>query len=261
MVVDMRWDAEKYDATKAPQIDAGKELIAMAKIRDSDSILDIGCGTGKLTIELANLAAKGFVVGIDPSEEMLEKARRVSNQVKNISFIQIPAQLMDFNERFDLAFSNSALQWVKEQQQVMESVYRSLKHGGRIAFQLPADNFCKEFLNYTENAIAILNYKKFFADWKSPWYFPTDEEYEGKLKAAGFKNINIFYKDYSLVFENINEVLDWWASAGLRPYLSVLPEKEQESFKNAFVIGFENNRTDRGIEFGFRRLFAFAEKL
>lgn len=257
----MRWDAEKYDSTKAPQIDAGKELIAMAKVRDADAILDIGCGTGKLTVELARLASRGFVVGIDTSEEMLKKARAVSNQVKNISLIQIPAQSMDFNERFDLAFSNSALQWVKEQQQVMESVYRLLKHGGRIAFQLPADNFCKEFFNYTKNAIGILHYEKFFADWKSPWYFPTDEEYEGNLKAAGFKNINVFYKDYSLVFENTKDILDWWASAGLRPYLSALPEKEQEQFKNVFAAGFEKNRTDKGIEFGFRRLFAFAEKL
>ena len=243
----MRWDAEKYDSTKAPQIDAGKDLIATAKVCDTDSILDIGCGTGKLTVELANLASKGFVVGIDPSEEMLAKAKTISDKIKNISFIQIPAQSMDFNERFDLVFSNSALQWVKEQQQVMESIYCSLKHSGRIAFQLPSDNFCKEFFNYTKNAIDILHYEKFFSDWKSPWYFPKDEEYKGKLKTAGFKTINVFYKDYRLVFESINEVLDWWASAGLRPYLSVLPEMEQERFKNAFAAGFEKNRTGKGI--------------
>ena len=256
----MRWDAEKYDSTKAPQIDAGRELIAMAQVCDTDSILDIGCGTGKLTVELASLASKGFVVGIDPSEEMLEKARTVSKEVKNISLIQITAQLMDFNGRFDLAFSNSALQWIKEQEKVLDIVYNSLTEGGRIAFQLPADNFCKEFFNYTKNATTVLHYKKFFADWKSPWYFPTDEEYDDKLKHVGFKNINVFYKDYRLVFESINEVLDWWASAGLRPYLELLDEKAKEYFKYAFAMSFENNRTEKGIEFGFRRLFAFAEK-
>ena len=77
----MRWDAEKYDAVKAPQVDAGKELIAMAKVKDTDSVLDLGCGTGKLTVELAKRASNGIVVGIDPSREMLEKAREALMRV------------------------------------------------------------------------------------------------------------------------------------------------------------------------------------
>jgi trans-aconitate methyltransferase len=256
----MRWDAEKYDATKAPQIDAGKELIVMAKVCDTDSILDIGCGTGKLTVELANLATKGTVIEIDPSEEMLDNARHVLSPFYNISLLKISAQQMDFEDQFDIAFSNSALQWVKEQQEVMELVYRSLKHGGRIAFQLPADNFCKEFFNYIGMAIASLGLGQLFAGWESPWYFPTKEEYETLLNNAGFRNINVSYENYRLVFVNVNEVLEWWSSAGLRPYLSVLPEREQEYFKYAFAMSFEDNRTGNGIEFDFRRLFAFAEK-
>lgn len=256
----MRWDSEKYDSVKAPQIDAGRELIAMAQVRDIDSILDIGCGTGKLTVELSNLASKGFVVGIDSSEEMLEKARKVSADKGNINFIQIDAQSIDFTERFNLAFSNSVFQWIKEQQQVMELVYRSLKNGGRIAFQLPANKFCREFFDYINDSIALPELEKYYTNWVSPWYFPTKEEYVSLLKSAGFSRIEVLYKDYRLVFENVNEVLDWWASAGLRPYLELLDEKAKEYFKYAFAMSFENNRTENGIEFNFRRLFAFAEK-
>lgn len=256
----MRWDAERYDSTKAPQIDAGKELIEMAKVRDTDCILDIGCGTGKLTIELARLASKGSVVGIDSSQEMLEKAMEKSVYFKNVSLLPISVQSMDFAERFDLAFSNSVLQWIKEQAEVIGLVYRLLKRGGRIAFQLPAKNFCREFFDYTENAITMCGYEKFFIGWESPWYFPIKEEYEKILRDTGFNNVKIFYRDYRLVFDSINEVFNWWSSAGIRPYLDVLPEKEQEYFKYAFAMSFENNRTEKGIEFNFRRLFAFAEK-
>lgn len=79
----MRWDAERYDLTHAPQIDAGMELIEMASVRAEDSILDIGCGTGKLTLELALLAHKGKVVGIDPSAEMFDKAREKALSMSN----------------------------------------------------------------------------------------------------------------------------------------------------------------------------------
>ncbi|MBI5026505.1 MAG: methyltransferase domain-containing protein [Nitrospirae bacterium] len=256
----MRWDAEKYDSTKAPQIDVGKELITMAQVRDTDSILDIGCGTGKLTVELARLASKGSVTGIDSSQEMLAKARTISDKVKNISFMQIPAQSMNFSEIFDLVFSNSTLQWIKEQQDVMELVYQSLKNGGRIAFQLPAKKFCREFFNYINNSIALLDLEKYYTNWMSPWYFPIKEAYVSLLKGVGFSKIEVLYKDYRLVFESINEVLEWWSSAGLRPYLAALPEKEQEYFKYAFAMSFENNKTEKGIEFSFKRLFAFAEK-
>lgn len=76
----MKWDAEKYDSVKAPQIDAGRELITMAKVRNTDSILDIGCGTGTLTIELARLASKGNVIGIDHLRKCLRRREKRPRQ-------------------------------------------------------------------------------------------------------------------------------------------------------------------------------------
>jgi trans-aconitate 2-methyltransferase len=256
----MKWDAEKYDSVKAPQVEAGRELISMAKVNETDEILDIGCGTGKLTMKLARLASKGSVTGIDPSTDMLEKARKVLGEKRNVRFLQISAETMDFSGLFDLAFSNSALQWVKEQRKALELTHRSLKQGGRIAFQLPAKNFCKEFFAYAGNATTLLGLEKYFRDWQQPWCLPQKEEYASILKEAGFKKIDTFYRDYRLVFDSVNRVLDWWTSAGLRPYLEMLPHKEQEYFRYAVAMSYENNRTEKGIEFDFRRLFVLAEK-
>jgi len=256
----MRWDAEKYDSTKAPQVDAGRELIAMAKVRDTDSVLDVGCGTGKLTMELAHLASGGNVTGIDPSAEMLEKAKEVFSTTGNVLLLTLPAQEMKFDGDFDLIFSNSALQWVKEQEQVMKLAYRALKNGGRIAVQLPAKDFCWEMMENIYSAISTLGLEAKYEKMESPWRFPLKDEFGGFLKDAGFGNINTFYRDYELVFDSINDVCCWAESAALRPYLAFLDEKMQERFKYAFAMGFENYRTEKGIEFSFRRLFAFAEK-
>ena len=256
----MKWDAQTYDAVKAPQIDAGRELIAVAGIRENDAILDLGCGTGKLTVELARLARLGRVTGLDPSPEMLAKAREASAAFGKLRLLELPAQTMEFVDEFDLVFSNSALQWVKEQEQVMSRVSRSLRKGGRIAVQMPAKNFCAEFFDAVEGAVSSLGYERFFEKWRSPWRFPEKEEYEAILAAAGFQSQKVYYRDYHLAFGTISDVVNWWSSAGLRPYLAALPEPGRKYFQEAFARRFERNRTDRGIEFGFRRLFAFAEK-
>lgn len=256
----MKWDAEIYDAVKAPQVDAGRELIALADVRAGDEILDLGCGTGKLTAELARLAARGTVVGIDPSEEMLDKAKEASAGVKNVRYVRAPAQAMNFTGAFDLVFSNSAMQWIKEQEDVVRRIHRSLKPGGRIAVQAPARNFCLEFSTYTAEAIARLGMERYYTSWTSPWRFPGKEEFETILSDAGFGSLKVFYRDYRLQFPDTSAVLAWWASAGLRPYLEPLPDDDQLRFKAAFAEQFEKNRTERGIEFGFRRIFAFAEK-
>ncbi len=160
----MKWDAQVYDTVKAPQVDAGRELISIANVKDSDSILDLGCGTGKLTMELSRLLLNGNIKGIDPSKEMTDKARERFDSSENVSIFRIPAQSMKFNNEFDLVFSNSALHWVREQQMVLELVYNSLKDRGRIAFQMPAKDFCREFLEYTGKAIDTLDHEKYYRD-------------------------------------------------------------------------------------------------
>jgi len=256
----MRWDADTYDAVVAPQADAGMELIAMAKVREQDSILDIGCGTGTLTAELARLACRGKVVGIDPSIEMFDRAKNKCSSFPNVSLHNIPAQALEFQKEFDLVFSNSTFQWIKEQEDVIVRVYQALRPEGRFAVQMPAKDFCWAMTENMYSAITALGLEKKYSKMASPWRFPLKEETNRFLKDTGFRNINVFYKDYTLLFQSVNEVLAWAASAALRPYLGTLSDRKQERFKYAFAMGFENYRTGRGIEFNFRRLFAFAEK-
>jgi trans-aconitate 2-methyltransferase len=256
----MKWNAEVYDSVKSPQTDAGLELISMSGVKADDSILDIGCGTGRLTLELARLARKGKVVGIDPSTEMLNKAAVVSSTVNNIRLMNIPAQQMAFTNEFDLIYSNSALQWIKEQEDVITRSYAALKSGGRIVVQLPAKDFCWAMMENIYSAISALKLDSIYRKMEPPWRFPLNNEMEGFLGDAGFINIRTFYKEYTLLFDSVNDVLDWGVSAGLRPFLAPLSWKKQDRFKYAFAMGFENYRTEKGIEFGFRRLFAFGEK-
>ena len=114
---------------------------------------------------------KGTVTGIDTSGEMLDEARKRCNSCKNVSLKQFPAQSIKFTGEFDLVFSNSAVHWIREQQLVAGLIYKSLKDRGRIAFQLPAKDFCTEFFEYTGNAIDSTGIGEFYKNWEIPWYF------------------------------------------------------------------------------------------
>jgi trans-aconitate 2-methyltransferase len=256
----MKWDAELYDSTHGPQCDAGLELIRMASVRASDDVLDVGCGTGTLTRELARRASGGMMMGIDPSREMFNLARKSTISCANIVFMNIAAEEMDFREKFDLVFSNSAFQWIKDQEGVVGKAFRALRAGGRLAIQMPAGDFCRALTDTTNSAISMLGLERNFRNMESPWRFPLKGEMAGFMDNAGFRKVEVFYRDYTVAFKNINDVLAWAASAGLRPYLARLSGKSQERLKYAFAMGFESYRTDKGIEFGFRRLFALGEK-
>lgn len=256
----MKWDAALYDEVKVPQFEAGWELVRMAEVRPADSILDLGCGTGSLTAVLASPAPAGRVVGMDASAEMLEEAGKRAEAVENMETVLLPAESMGFREEFDLVFSNSALQWIREQEKVLALVYRALKPAGRIAFQLVARDFCPEFLCYTAEAIDALHIGRFFDGWETPWFQPTKEEYEMLLEKTGFASVEVSCRDSTMLFEGMNEAVGWFSATALRPFLARLPQAEQGRFVYAVAMRFENHRTGRGIEFSLKRLFARARK-
>ncbi len=256
----MNWSDEAFDAVSVSQAEAGMELIDMTEVKSGDAILDIGCGAGNLTLELARKAPKGMVVGIDPSAEMLDMARKRTQGAENIALLKMAAQEMRFASEFDLVYSNSALQWIQEQGAVIGLAHRALRPGGRIAVQLPAKDFCWPVMENINSAISALGLESKFGEMPTPWLFPLKSELQAFLEAAGFSGVGIYYKDYMLLFGSVNEVLEWGMSAPLRPYLSRLSRDMRERFKYAFAMGFENYRTENGIEFNFKRLFAFAVK-
>lgn len=256
----MKWDAALYDAAQGDRRSSGMDLMDLSGIRNSDVILDIGCGTGTLTFELARRAESGFVVGIDPSAEMLARAKAKSASYSNIELMLTAAEEMEFTDRFDLVFSNLALQWVKEQGKALKRMFLSLRQGGRIAVHIPAREFSMAFFENINGVVSDLRIERFYSAWEFPWYLPDKEEYVELLTAAGFRNVDVSCKCFRTVFTGTGELMNWLVSAGLRPYLSVLPEREQEYLKYAIAMRFENSRTDNGIELEFRRLFAFAEK-
>lgn len=255
----MKWDARIYDSQNSYRTEVGIRLMNLAGVGKTDRVLDVGCGTGTLTSELALRASRGIVVGIDPSADMLARAREKSAPYNNISLLQLRAEDMAFGQSFDLAYSSNALQWARDQSTAIDRITAALRPGGRVAIQLPSDNFSPTLVGCIKDAYLRVR-PEAAADWSLPWHLPTREGYASLLKASGITDMDIRNEKFDMTFQSASDALKWAMSAALVPFMTGLSGQEQERFKYAVAMNFEASRDKDGIVFEFMRVVALGHK-
>jgi trans-aconitate 2-methyltransferase len=148
MAKNYAWNAQDYAKNSTNQYAWAQELIPKLKLTGNEALLDIGCGDGKITAEIAKALPNGKVVGIDSSKEMVNLAQTAfpQNQYPNLSFQLMDARKLAFQEEFNIVFSNAALHWIVDQKVVLTGVQRGLKTGGRLLFQMAGKGNAKNVL-------------------------------------------------------------------------------------------------------------------
>jgi trans-aconitate methyltransferase len=172
--VSQTWSPASYQQNAAFVPALGAPLVAQLAAQPGERILDLGCGDGTLTEQIA--AAGASVVGIDSSSEMVAGAAG-----RGLDARLIDATKLSFDDEFDAVFSNAVLHWIGDADAVLGGVFRALKAGGR---------FVGEFGGHTNIAAISVAMRAVFARHNLPytrhWYYPSDEEYRERLEANGF---------------------------------------------------------------------------
>lgn len=236
------------------------------KIRDNDDVLDLGCGSGHLTIKIRSLT-NGRVVGIDPSEGMIKEAVEKSKGLDIVYEIK-SAEDMDYKESFDVIFCNSAFQWFKDPEKAIKNCYRALRKDGRIGIQAPAKKiYCPNFLEAIKVVKRDNRTKEVFAHFKEPWFFlETAEEYKSLFEKCGFKVL--FSKIEIITTEHTSEeAFRIFSSGAIAGYLNQdyydtkLTEEYISAFKEIVKKAFEQQSDEKGIvKLKFNRIFLIAVK-
>ena len=125
------WDSTLYDAKHSFVWKHGASLLELLAPKPGERILDLGCGTGHLTAEIAKAGA--LVVGLDSSPTMIETARSAYPQ---LTFVEADARNFTLDAPCDAVFSNAALHWIHDADAVARSVHQALKPGGRFVAEL-----------------------------------------------------------------------------------------------------------------------------
>ncbi|WP_316015648.1 class I SAM-dependent methyltransferase [Roseobacter sp. HKCCA0434] len=171
------WSARAYGANARFVSDLGAPVVDLLAPMPGERILDLGCGDGALSVHLRDAGAE--VVGVDGSADMIAAARELGLDARVMD-----GHALEFDGEFDAVFSNAALHWMVRPDAVIAGVARALKPGGR---------FVGEFGGHGNVAairtalIACLAEDGVAADLKDIWFFPSADEYAGRLRAGGFE--------------------------------------------------------------------------
>ncbi|NJO28085.1 MAG: methyltransferase domain-containing protein [Richelia sp. SL_2_1] len=174
------WNSNLYQEKHAFVWHYGENLLQLLNPQSKERILDLGCGTGQLTAKIAEKGAE--VIGIDSAPEMIEKARQNYPQ---LHFQVADARNFQLSHPVDAVFSNAVLHWIPQADNVINSIRKSLKIGGRLIVEFGGKGNIESIIKVLYKALEKIGIDS--APNLNPWYFPSIGEYASKLEKQGFE--------------------------------------------------------------------------
>jgi trans-aconitate 2-methyltransferase len=227
-VVATPWDARTYDRSSQPQQAWGAEVLArLAGIAPDASVLDVGCGTGRVTEELLALVPRGRVLAIDASPDMVELARRRLGENANV-WCQDVLEL-ELDEPVDAIISTATLHWVTDHDRMWRRLARALRPGGVIEIQCGGQGNIAGVRDIIA-AVARESAPE-LVGW-SPWVFAGPDETERRLRDAGFTAIRCWLQERPTYPEDVDAFVK---TSILAAHLARLPEERREEFAVAVL--------------------------
>jgi trans-aconitate 2-methyltransferase len=231
-----KWNAEDYARHASAQRVWANELIEKLALQGHEALLDIGCGDGQITAQLAERLPAGSVTGIDASESMIALARKSFSR-SNLAFLVMDATDLHLDRKFDVAFSNATLHWVKDHAAVLKSLRKHLNPEAKILFQMGGFGNAILILDVIDRIIQSDRWKEYFKDFVFPYYFYAVEPYEQWLPAAGYEAVRIQLIPKDMVHQG-PEGLKGWLRTTWFPYTDRLPPHQRESFLSEIVSSY-----------------------
>ena len=224
-----KWNPADYTKNARFVSDLGMPVVEWLAPKAGESVLDLGCGDGVLTLKLQELGCQ--VIGVDASPEMIAGAQALGLQASICD-----GHRLTFSNEFNAVVSNAALHWMTQPEAVIAGVWNALKPGGR---------FVGEFGGYGNVATIVAGLERVLSGYgvtaKCPWYFPAPEEYAKLLTARGFevKEIVLIPRPTPLPGD-----VGGWLRTFAQSYTNVLPASQRQNFLASVVDALKPDLCD-----------------
>lgn len=253
----MRWDPAQYARYSSQRSRPFFDLTAQLDAVSPDTIVDLGCGSGELTLTLAERWPGATVRGIDSSPEMIATAQP---SAPNVTFTVGTAQDFDATGT-DVLISNAMLQWVPSHEKLLASWGEQLNRGGWLAFQVPANFNAPSHRLMRELAESPPWHGRLKDVLRGADSVLNQDLYLDLLTRIGLE-VDVWQTEYLHVLQGQDPILDWVRGTGLRPVLSALTDQDAATFSAEYAAALRQAYPPQpyGTVFGFTRTFVVAHK-
>jgi trans-aconitate methyltransferase len=226
-----KWNAADYAANSVVQQTWARELIAKLNLRGDENILDVGCGDGKVTAEIARHLPNGSARGIDASAEMIAFAKKTfpAKTNSNLKFQVMDARKIKFAKQFDFLFSNAALHWVDDHETFLRGAASVLKPGGRLIVSCGGRRNAHDVFVAMCPVMRDRRWREFFRRMRAPYFFYAPDDYKKWLPKSGFKIRKVKLAPKDATYPGRDGFATWLRTTWI-PYVQRVPENVREEF-------------------------------
>jgi len=224
------WDAETYQRVSEPQFQWGLDVLERLPLTGDETVLDAGCGSGRVTAELLERLPRGRVIAVDASPSMVEQARAALDPERTTAFAADLLEL-ELDEPVDAVISTAVFHWIPDHDRLFERVYAALRPGGRLEAQCGGAGNLDGFHGAGLAQVAGEEpFAPYFEGWEGPWNFSTPQAAAVSLDRAGFEDVECWLEGRATHPPDLRSFL---RVVCLGHHLDRLPEDLREPFVDA----------------------------
>ena len=255
------WNADTYHRVSNPQFQWGLAVLERFPLRGDELVIDVGCGTGRLTAQLVARLPRGRVVGIDPSWNMVSVAARevAAHHRSQAMFVVADGTALPCAQVADAIFSTATFHWIRDHDALFRSLYAALKPGGRLVAQCGGVHNLDRIRDRGADLMRSPRFAPFFTAWQWPWEYAAADVTARRLAAAGFTEIDTDIEDAPIVMPDAATFHEFVTNVIARTYIAHLPDA---ALQRAFVDALTGRAADDDPPFllDYKRLNIVARK-
>ena len=226
------WDGATYDRVANPQARWGTAVLARLALRGDETVLDCGCGSGRVTEQILAALPRGRVVALDASASMLDQARlRLAHAGERVSFIE--ADLLELSPAMlggaapvDAVFSSATFHWITDHPRLFGNLATVLRPGGQLSAQCGAQGNVDRLLEVARGV---------GLDRSTAWEYPSAETTSRRLEAAGFDNVRVWTHQEPTRFDNEADLAEFLEAVCFGEAVATMDEAERRALMQRVV--------------------------